>query len=403
MSMGKILLTALYLAFSFCAKAAANAYVSVSSSSGTVICDGLNFFVLPQLVGEVGNVSLTVSARPGWCLIDPDGGSGESSGGGSCHWTVVSEDGVNPEDRASGEIWVGEILIHNSPDRMLRQERLDASVSYSPAAIDNYISISVQSSDAEVEASLLDDGRKIRFERDRARGDVDVGVDGVTVAISVDHSGQDRGVNRGKSGDCDFPIKCRKELSFLSDALASDIYDAVSDEMQDVSESGYIEAYDFLTTRSYWNGDFFVTPVTPSIASRAAEYFSDNLANYCNEYVSESVATILTGESFSGVVLESWKWKLNVGFELNFAGGDVILFPPCPSMSWLNSLQNNGFTSEMFAFQGEKLSSSISIQNENAFGRFSLKCSSSAYFSHNCNSEVGSVLFGGEIKINVGF
>lgn len=113
-------------------RAAENAYVSVTASSGSVVCDGLDFYIVPNTIGDVGSVDIHVSAKPGWKLESPDTGACGASGGGSCDWSVVSEDDVNPEDSASGVIWVGEVVVSGMPDMMLRQDEKFATLSYRP-------------------------------------------------------------------------------------------------------------------------------------------------------------------------------------------------------------------------------------------------------------------------------
>ena len=338
--------------------AAENAYVSVTASSGSVVCDGLDFYIEPNTIGDVGSVDIHVSAKPGWKLESPDTGACVASGGGSCGWSVVSDDDVNPEDSASGVIWVGEVVVSGMPDMMLRQDEKFATLSYRPLQIKDYTGVSVSSDNDDVSVSIVEGGQKIKLQRIRAREDVACGSDNARVTVSLGGNQSGAGSksrlttlsvgrnSRNLVAPSVYEIACRKDIEFLSATMLADANELLTSETNSIYAKCLDQVADILTSKTCNFGDnLLVNPVTPSVAKRAAQCFADKVATACGRYAGDVASGFLLGQGFKGVVLESWKWKWNIDCSLNFVGGDLVFNPPYPTISWLNSFQEKGFTS----------------------------------------------------------
>ncbi len=400
------------------ARAAGNAYVSVTASSGTVVCDGVDFYVVPDALGPVGSVRLEFEAMPGWRLVAPEGGVGSARGGGACAWSVVSEDGANPEDAVSGAVYVGEVVVSGMPEMMLRQAEASASVAYSPSAIRRFVGVSVASDNEDVRVSVEDDGGRIALRRIRARDSVECGSDEARITVSLvgpaahgraESARSGGGLASGESAPGTFGrasvygVACRKDIAFLTGAMAQEAGELLGAGVGEIYGLSVDASKEFLSLQTCPGGELFVRPVTPGIADSAARAFADNLSIGCGAYAAEVASGLLSDDGFSGVVLESWRWRWRLEFSLVFAGGDLVLNPPRATAGWLKSFQERGFTRELFTFTGEKVSSGVHIENETAFGKFEIICGTVATFSHEADAQTGSVLLSGEIKLKMEF
>ena len=102
--------------------AAANSYVSVESESGRVVCIGSDFLVIPDDPFLEEAVHVCVAAEVGW-ILSSSASLDIDSGLNAC-WEVEG-DSDNPEDSASGCIYVAKITLLSNTVDLLRANSTD--------------------------------------------------------------------------------------------------------------------------------------------------------------------------------------------------------------------------------------------------------------------------------------
>ena len=120
--------------------AAANSYVTVTASSATVICLGVDFLVIPDDPFSSSAINVSVSANTGWILTSPS--SLSIVPGKTCGWSVKGDED-NPEDRAAGKIYVAKVELDERDVEVMRGDSQEVSCKIFPELAKPYIEISV--------------------------------------------------------------------------------------------------------------------------------------------------------------------------------------------------------------------------------------------------------------------
>lgn len=100
-------------------RAAENSYVRVTSDNVRVLCVGADFLVIPRDPFSSSPISVSVNPNIGWILRSRSVLS--ISPGGVASWAVKG-DNDNPEDEATGQIYVASVRLEQENIELLRSD-----------------------------------------------------------------------------------------------------------------------------------------------------------------------------------------------------------------------------------------------------------------------------------------
>lgn len=135
--------------------AASNSYVSVTTSSGRVICLGSDFLIIPEDPFSDIPIQVYVSAQIGWIL--------KSSStltivpGGASEWKVDG-DSDNPEDSASGRIYVAKVVLSSDVVELSRLSSTNVVFTTHPSFAQQHIVFNIKPIEQTLRVNLNTDG-----------------------------------------------------------------------------------------------------------------------------------------------------------------------------------------------------------------------------------------------------
>ena len=390
--------------------AAANSYVTVTADSATVVCLGADFLVIPDDPFSDSAIRVSVSANPGWILTSP---SPLSIVPGQADYWSVEGDEDNPEDRASGNIYVAKVELNKNDVEVMRGDSREVSCKIIPELAKPYIEISVI--DDPVITGVADhagsSGQDISVSYNSANENIEVDN---TISPSRELSGDDvkRIRVQAKSGSKPFLVRLKKD---------------VCDLWTHIKNYGYASATGMLSCKNTVK-DYVTTKLTEQVptdgmspqekrdlnsafrqVAEVAGDSADNLASVGLEALLDNydrkINPILK-------VDESWSPRVAVGCNCKMSGGTVTFSDRLNTSvyNWGRAIAQNGFDSNLLQVQSMGANVSVSANGSTAVGKGSLTIT--GFFNLGKDFLDGgdlnirnssSVSFGMELKLNFDF
>ena len=405
--------------------AAANSYVTVTADSATVVCLGADFLVIPDDPFSDSAIRVSVSANQGWILTSP---SPLSIVPGQADYWSVEGDEDNPEDRASGNIYVAKVDLSKTRIELLRRESEEVPFTVTPSFAKEYISFEIKKfNDEQVTQSPVSLRRGLRALATPSNSGT-----GETSAV-LDVEGEkilfrnEIPENRRNCGsDCEKWLFCaqdgerivlfdkKKKISCFSGYAVNEI----AASFEEITSLSTI-ARDGISAWVDGQMPMIEIPIERQmLKSQTAKAFSDTFCPYIERVESKTkelffpaIATKIANNN--NLVDESFDISFASAMTGNFSGGSVT-FSASPNpvnvslYNWMSKIASDGSVNlDDFRFESLSASLEISANGHTATGNFSvgltLRTTFSKEFFDSVLDNIGSVPFLFQMNIGVSF
>lgn len=404
--------------FAYGLNAAENSYVMVNASSATVICLGADFLVIPDDPFSNGAITISVDANVGWILTSSSLLSVVPSKSGN--WSVKGDED-NPEDRASGKIYVAKVDLAKTRIELLRGESKDIPFIVTPSFAKDHISFGVKLDDIqENQTSVLLCGvRLFASSPSSPETEATIDVDGEKILFR----NKIRENRRECGSDCDRWVFCaqsgRKVVLVDKQKKISSFSGYVMQEMaasfEEITSLSSLAREGISTLVDGYMPTVEISSENQMLKSKTAKAIADVFCPYVER--SESILKSCLFSSTATEIAESddrLDESFNIGFTGSltgiFSGGNVtFLVSPNPIgvslYNWMFKVASDGsIDSNDFRFEALSTSFGISANGHTATGSFSvgvtLRATMTKEFLDSNIENIGSVPL--QLQLSVG-
>ena len=386
-------------------RATSNAYVSVDTDYGSVYCLGRDFLIIPDNPFGDKKVDISVVEQIGWILrsehhilLAP---------GDVATWSVRG-DSDNPEDWASGNIYVAKVTIGVVLCDILRSETARVPFSVRPSFAKDYICFFADMTDNTTARSTatVEDAHELSVSVDQSANEI-------VIANRIEKERKQAGAAaeqvflHANNGTSAIMVNLKKDIKDFSSSIMEDlknsvlemarpsvmIEDAVTEVLRsEIPTAGLPHDYqDGIGRAIQQAGSYAATRSRMLVFSR----FEDMIADY------EKAAKT------SAITSESWKWKPLASFTPVMKGGSVT-FTPNRGLStslyrWASTIGASGSLSfKPWEIQTLSFSTGISADGYTALGKGSLSMKLTVSFFKDF-LEGGDLQFSTQGNVSIGF